>query len=102
MARTERFPIVALAFALVAVLGGCTDTTEALRDANDRPLRIMCYSGGQPILDDYTVESAIWHDVGISYRSQTTNRMIRVAADCVTMDLPMPAGWKAMLPGQTR
>ncbi len=87
---------------LPAVLAGCSDNYDAVATARERPLHVTCYSGGSVVVDDFSVKSVEWSDQGIFYRSRTTSTMVKAGADCVVIDEPVPAGWKAVLPGRPR
>lgn len=87
---------------LLLVLAGCNDGTKAATEADGRPLHIVCYSGGTLVVDDVSTKDANWGGYGVGYRSRTTNRMVKVHADCVVIDEAPPAGWKPLLPGRGR
>ncbi len=97
----KRLLLCAIALVPLALVG-CTDSMDAASEARERPLHVVCYSGGVAIVDDVSTEGVEWSDVGIYYRSRTTGRVVKAGADCVVIDEPVPAGWKPLLPGRTR
>lgn len=72
--------------ALAIVVGACTDTTRAKLSAYGEAGHIVCYSGGQVILDDWStgrVQKEEGGSDGYGYLSATTGLLTESNGDCV-------------------
>lgn len=97
----SRLLLCAIAIAPL-VLAGCTDNIDAMREAREHPLHVVCHSGGIVILDDFSIADVEWRDSGGFYRSRTTSKLIKIGTECILIDEAVPNGWKPLLPGRPR
>jgi hypothetical protein len=77
------------------------DRPEARQGPPSGPrARITCFSGGEPILDDFVAGNVnVTDNYGYTYTSRTTGRRIRTSGDCVIVYGAKPAeGFKSLLP----
>ena len=72
---------------LVLVASGCTDAERSSLMAYGSPASVTCYSGGQIIFEDESTGKVLPLDGdGLSFRSKSTNKLVRAYADCILID----------------
>jgi hypothetical protein len=87
--------------ALAVALTGCTDTQKAQYGTYGKSARVVCYSGGKKIFDDFSTGQISSEESGSGYKfvAKSTNRLIHVAGDCsLDYGAGMPAGYKPIHP----
>jgi hypothetical protein len=78
--------IAAISFATLAsiTVSGCTDTEKAEYGSFGKSARVICYSGGKKIFDDFSTGKISSEDSGSGYKlvAKSTHRLIHISGDC--------------------
>lgn len=76
-----------LAIVALAMSSGCTDATLAGFGALGDEAHIVCWNGGDVVYDDYSTGKVAPYESGISFKSKSTQKYVRVFADCIVTTL---------------
>jgi hypothetical protein len=86
----------------VATLAACTDVQKAHYGTLGKSARVICFSGGKKIFDDFSTGQIANEEGSDGYKfvAKSDNRLVHVSGDCnLDYGATQPANFKPLHPG---